>query len=159
MSSPFSSFIQWKIKQFLRIYWPWLNTCEWFFKNHYEELIPDHINYSLSFLSASNLWKLYERKLTVSVIFVSWFSPLILFSCKCLCLLIFRLLWSQIFQAIKKNGSTVWTIQPFFKNIMIPVTATWCCFFHTLTICVALRIITRLRFYELKNCWPISIIK
>ena len=84
--SPFSSFISWKRRTFLRGYCACWSTCaSIFFKSSCRtdtwssKLL---IIFSLSSLLASNLLNFYERKLTVSARSVSSFSPLIWFSFK-----------------------------------------------------------------------------
>ena len=88
------------------------------------------IIYSLSFLSASNSWNFSERKLTVSARSVSCFSILIWFSFK---VFVFSdisfTLDPNFLQQSRQDTSTAWRVQNLFKNLIIAVTSTWCCFF------------------------------
>ena len=85
---------------------------------------------SLSFLSASNSWNFSERKLTVSARSVSCFSTLIWFSFKVfVCSDISFTLDPSFLQQSRQDTSTAWRVQTLFKNLIIAVTSTWCCFF------------------------------
>ena len=105
--SPFSSFIPWKRRTFLRGYCACWSTCaSIFFKSSCRtdtwssKLL---IIFSLNSLLASNLLNFYERKLTVLARSVSFFSPLIWFSFKYLCLRIFCLICTLNFLSNQKE--------------------------------------------------------
>ena len=98
--SPFSSFIPWKGRKYLREYCACWSTCaSIFFKSSWRtDTWPSTllIIFSLSSLLASNLLNFYERKLTVSARSVSSFSPLIWFCFKV------YLFWNILFNLYSK---------------------------------------------------------